>query len=55
VSYTNAEFTNALAAIAEGSVDPGRLITSRIGIDDVPAAFARLADTNDEGKVVCIL
>jgi threonine dehydrogenase-like Zn-dependent dehydrogenase len=52
ISYTFEEFGRALAHLAAGELRIDPLITSRIGLDGVPDAFARLADPELDAKIV---
>lgn len=47
-----AEFREALLLLASGKVDGRPLITSTIGLDEVPAAFDRLGQQPDQVKVM---
>jgi 2-desacetyl-2-hydroxyethyl bacteriochlorophyllide A dehydrogenase len=51
-AYDAAEFAECLAAIADGEIDVTPLITSEVGLDDVPAAFDALADPDAHCKVM---
>jgi threonine dehydrogenase-like Zn-dependent dehydrogenase len=55
MSYTLQEFTQALGHLAAGELQAAPLITSRVGLEDVPEAFARLADPEQDAKIVVIL
>ena len=46
------EFAASLQHLAEGRVDADALVTSQVELDDVPAAFASLADPGDQVKVL---
>ncbi|HEY3683107.1 MAG TPA: zinc-binding dehydrogenase [Streptosporangiaceae bacterium] len=50
--YTRAEFAATLDAIASGAVDPGPLITGRVGLDGVADAFTALADPERHAKIL---
>lgn len=54
LGYTSAEFARALAWIAEGRVDPSPLITDRVGIDEIPAAFTALRDPERQAKILVV-
>jgi threonine dehydrogenase-like Zn-dependent dehydrogenase len=54
MAYTGEEFAQALAHLAAGEVHIEPLITSRIGLDGVPDAFARLADPEQDAKIIVI-
>lgn len=50
--YDPMEFAETLRRIAEGELDVEPLITGRVGLDDVPDAFARLAMPDDQAKIL---
>ena len=50
--YRRSEYAEALDALAEGAIDPAALISDVIGLDAVPAAFARLRQPGPEIKVL---
>jgi threonine dehydrogenase-like Zn-dependent dehydrogenase len=52
ISYTFEEYAQALAHLAAGELQIDPLITSRIGLDGVPDAFARLADPELDAKII---
>ena len=52
LGYTPAEYAEALAALGDGTIDTAPLVTRTVGIDDLPAAFAALADPHDCKVVV---
>jgi threonine dehydrogenase-like Zn-dependent dehydrogenase len=52
LGYTPDEFAGTLTAIAEGKIDVAPLVTSRIGVGDVPAAFAELANPEGQAKIL---
>jgi threonine dehydrogenase-like Zn-dependent dehydrogenase len=52
ISYTFEEFGQALAHLATGELRVDPLITSRVELDGVPEAFARLADPELDAKIV---
>lgn len=52
ISYTVEEFAQALGHLAAGELQVDPLITSRVGLDGVPDAFARLADPEQDAKIV---
>ncbi|MEO6397305.1 MAG: zinc-binding dehydrogenase [Tepidiformaceae bacterium] len=47
LGYTPAEYAEALAALADGSVTTDPMITRTVTLDELPAAFAALADPHD--------
>lgn len=52
VGYTYEEFSATLAAIAERRIDVAPVITGRVGLDGVAAAFERLARPDADVKIV---
>jgi threonine dehydrogenase-like Zn-dependent dehydrogenase len=52
VGYTYEEFSATLAAIAERRIDLAPIITGRVGLDGVAAAFERLARPEADVKIV---
>ncbi|OAI41143.1 hypothetical protein AYO38_04475 [bacterium SCGC AG-212-C10] len=52
LGYTGPEYAEALMSFSEGSIDTSPLVTRTIGIDELPAAFAALADPKDCKVVV---
>lgn len=52
VGYTPLEFRDTLHMLAEGEVDPRRLITGEVGLDGVDAAFTALADPEQHAKIL---
>jgi threonine dehydrogenase-like Zn-dependent dehydrogenase len=52
LAYDPLEFDGALRAIADGAVDLEPLLTGVVGIDDVPQAFADLADPEQHAKII---
>ena len=52
LGYTPGEFTEALAALSDGSIDTAPLVTRSVGLADLPAVFASLADPRDCKVVV---
>jgi 2-desacetyl-2-hydroxyethyl bacteriochlorophyllide A dehydrogenase len=47
LAYTAAEIAEALAAIADGSIDPLPLVSRTVALPELPAAVAALADPHD--------
>jgi threonine dehydrogenase-like Zn-dependent dehydrogenase len=47
LGYTPAEYAESLAALADGSINTGPMVTRRVTLDELPAAFAALADPSD--------
>jgi threonine dehydrogenase-like Zn-dependent dehydrogenase len=54
LAYEPAEFAQALTAIAEGRVDLTPWLTGRVGIDDVPQAFADLGNPERHAKILVV-
>jgi threonine dehydrogenase-like Zn-dependent dehydrogenase len=52
LGYTPEEFANTLQAIADGRIDVAPLITGRVGIEGVPAAFETLAKPDAHAKIL---
>ena len=54
LAYTEAEFRSTLDGICGGEIDPAPLISGRIGLDGIPAAFKALEDPERHCKVMII-
>ncbi len=52
LGYTPEEFARALAAIAEGEIDVDPLVTGRVGVEGVAAAFRTLARPEEHCKIL---
>jgi threonine dehydrogenase-like Zn-dependent dehydrogenase len=52
VGYTPLEFRDTLHMLAEGEVDPRRLITGEVGLEGVDAAFDALGDPDKHAKIL---
>ncbi len=52
LGYSPEEFAATLRDIAEGRINARAIITSRIGLDEVPAAFTRLSNPEADVKIV---
>lgn len=52
LAYTIGEISDALAAIADGSIDSAPLVTRTVTLDDLPSAFLSLNDPKDCKVVV---
>lgn len=52
LGWTPEEFAASLHNLAEGRIDGSILITGEVGLDDVPQAFADLADPENHVKVL---
>lgn len=50
--YSPEEFARTLHDIAEGRIDAMAIVTSRVGLAETPAAFARLARPDADVKIV---
>ncbi len=51
LGYTREEFAEALAALADGRIDPAPMVTRTVTLDELPAVF-RAADSPTDCKVV---
>jgi threonine dehydrogenase-like Zn-dependent dehydrogenase len=47
LGYTPAEYAEALAGLADGSVNTKPMVTRTVTLDELPAAFEALADPKD--------
>lgn len=47
LGYTLDEYREALEAIGDGSIDPSPLVTRKVSLDELPAAFQSLSDPSD--------
>lgn len=52
LGYTPDEFATTLGRIARGQIDVAPAITGTVGLDEVPAAFAALADPERHCKIL---
>lgn len=52
VGYTPLEFRDTLHALADGKLDPSPLLTGRVGLGGVAAAFDALADPEAHAKIL---
>ena len=52
LGYSMPEFVESLHRIADGRFDVGRLVTHRIGLDEVAESFAALKTPNQHAKVM---
>ncbi|MFI7663661.1 zinc-binding dehydrogenase [Nocardia sp. NPDC049526] len=50
--YDPGEFRDTLHMIADGKVDPARLITGTVGLDGIDNAFSALADPEQHAKIL---
>ncbi len=46
------EFAQSLRNLAEGRIDGTKLVTGEVGLDEVPASFAALADPEEHVKIL---
>jgi len=52
MAYERRDFERTVDLLARGSLRPGAMITDRIGLDAVPAAFEALEHPSDQGKLL---
>lgn len=52
VGYTPLEFRDTLHALADGKLDPAPLLTGRVGLDEVAAAFDALGEPERHAKIL---
>jgi threonine dehydrogenase-like Zn-dependent dehydrogenase len=52
IGYTPLEFRDTLHMLAEGKIDPHPLITGKVGLDGVDAAFTALGDPEVHAKIL---
>lgn len=52
LGYTPLEFRDTLTALAIGRLDPSPLLTGRVSLDSVPAAFDALSDPERHAKIM---
>jgi threonine dehydrogenase-like Zn-dependent dehydrogenase len=52
IGYTPLEFRDTLHMLAEGKVDPGPLITGKVGLDGVEGAFTALGSPDAHAKIL---
>jgi threonine dehydrogenase-like Zn-dependent dehydrogenase len=52
LGYTPLEFRDTLHMLAEGKIDPTPLLTGKVGLDGVDAAFSALADPEAHAKIL---
>jgi threonine dehydrogenase-like Zn-dependent dehydrogenase len=50
--YTPLEFRDTLHALADGKVDASALVTGKVGLDGVSAAFTALGDPEVHAKIL---
>ncbi|MEL6985141.1 MAG: hypothetical protein AAFO29_22100, partial [Actinomycetota bacterium] len=52
LGWTPEEFRTSLTNMSDGIIDASPLVTDQVDIDGVPGAFARLADPDDQVKIL---
>jgi threonine dehydrogenase-like Zn-dependent dehydrogenase len=52
LGYTPLEYRDTLHMLADGKVDPRPLVTGKVGLDGVDAAFSALADPEAHAKIL---
>ena len=52
LGYSPIEFAATLGHIAEGRIEVAPLVTGRVGVDGVPAAFSELATPDAHAKIL---
>ena len=52
LGWSPEEFAQSLRNLAEGRIDGTKLVSSEIGLDEVPASFAALADPEEHVKIL---
>ncbi len=52
IGYTPLEFRDTLHMLADGKVDPRPLVTGKVGLDGVSAAFTALGDPEAHAKIL---
>jgi threonine dehydrogenase-like Zn-dependent dehydrogenase len=52
LGYTPGEFAETLQSIADGRIDVAPLVTGRVGVEGVPAAFTALANPEAHAKIL---
>lgn len=52
LGYTPEEFTSTLRYIASGELQAAPLVTGKVGVDEVPGAFAELASPEKHAKIL---
>ena len=52
LGWSPEEFAQSLHNLAEGRIDGSKLVTGDVGLDDVPASFAALADPEEHVKIL---
>jgi (R,R)-butanediol dehydrogenase/meso-butanediol dehydrogenase/diacetyl reductase len=54
MAYERRDFERTVDLLARGALRPGAMVTGRIGLDAVPAAFDALARPSDQGKLLVV-
>ena len=54
LAYSPAEFAATLDSICDGSIDPSPLISGRVGLDGIAAAFNELGDPESHCKIMVV-
>lgn len=54
IAYTPAEFAEAFGHLSSGELKVEPLVTSRIGLRDLPGAFDRLANPDQDAKIIVL-
>jgi threonine dehydrogenase-like Zn-dependent dehydrogenase len=52
LGWSPEEFAQSLHNLAEGLIDGAKLVTGEVGLDEVPASFAALADPEEHVKIL---
>jgi (R,R)-butanediol dehydrogenase/meso-butanediol dehydrogenase/diacetyl reductase len=52
LAYERSDFLRTVQMLERGSIHPGPMISDRVGLDDVPAAFEALAKPTDQCKLL---
>jgi threonine dehydrogenase-like Zn-dependent dehydrogenase len=52
VGYTPEEFAATLGHLAAGRIDPRPMLTGRVGVDGIAAAFAELGRPERHAKIL---
>ena len=53
-AYEKDDFRSTVDLLARGRIRPAPMVTDRIGLDGVPAAFEALARPSDQCKVLVL-
>ena len=52
LGYTPQEYAETLDAITDGGIQPGPIVTGRVGLDGVAGAFETLGDPEEHCKIM---